>query len=667
MPPKKPLLSRESTKKTVAGETNNHTETEDVKPNVEPFSSSSGLPSIPLTTQPERVSASTTSTPSVISAPPLIGPTIPTGSTRGGGSAPRGRKLLSQPKFAGRRSQAKRDELQKAEEEKNRKRVEAETETETEAKAAEGAEKARQQARQRDGGRGGIARGRGRGGYMGGSERRNQQDERTASGLFSAGQISREEQLARKSRRSRGTTRVSTIGLSRGGGRKAGDPNATSSTERSKTARARSTGTAGLSTGARASTATTNAAGEASALKWETGEATDSKPVVDGDGDVSMELRREIWTVDGGYISSDEEEDGKGDQRVNVEDLGVIDLTQDYADYDPFAPVRVMRVEHKERAQGINADGATNQDGAIIVDANDPATTAMSEKRKGKQKTKDMEITAEKKVFHPVYSDSEDEAEPQQEIKPDPDQTTQAAGTPEPVPTPSTDMHPQEPPSSPETKRKAKEKVKASAFSDGSVSGMPNYRTHEEAKEWERHHEDLKILQEELGVPAHVVDATTESRTKDDEIRANKVYLFQFPPVLPDLTSIGIKPDPEATNRYEQQAEPEPMEVDPPNDQHNPLVIPEDNKAVPPPQPKFSSGAVGKLKVHKSGRVTLDWAGTSLSLGMGTQASFLQNVLVATLPDDKNGGVAGGAGLAMSMGRVERKFVVTPDWEEILR
>ena len=79
----------------------------------------------------------------------------------------------------------------------------------------------------------------------------------------------------------------------------------------------------------------------------------------------------------------------------------------------------------------------------------------------------------------------------------------------------------------------------------------------------------------------------------------------------------------------------------------------------------LASGKVGKLRVHKSGRTTLDWGGTSLELHAGMEASFLQDIVIAkTYPPEER--VGRDAGQAMSFGRVFGKFVVTPDFEEIV-
>lgn len=374
----------------------------------------------------------------------------------------------------------------------------------------------------------------------------------------------------------------------------------------------------------------------------------DKKPAIDADGDVTM-----FNSMDGGIISSDEEPDEK-EKRFNIENL--IDLTGE--DDDPMAPVRVIRIAHKERTMGINADGATTQEGGISVGANDAATTA---RRKGKQKAKETIEPLE------LSSGSDKEAEQHAEptVKPDPEapsaaeerlQEAQLTGGAS-----NLDDLPHDPPSSPDSKRKGKEKIKARALSSSSQPHRPDFQTQEEIDEWERNQTDLRILRNELGTPAAIT--TVDGEMAEEDKRADKVYLFQFPPVLPDLASLTVKPDPDAPPA-------DAMQVDgPSSSKDNPINVAD----APPPSkqpPRLPSGLVGKLNIHKSGRATLDWGGTSFCLGMGAEASFLQDIFVARVPErkevDDDGGGEREEGVAMSMGQVKGKFIVTPDWDEIL-
>ncbi|KAK3708303.1 hypothetical protein LTR37_011568 [Vermiconidia calcicola] len=628
---------------------------EDAKPNVEQLNAAlearpdGSLPSDPLANnEPEPMTAPGTPVATTAANSPSVAPSQPAASTSS--SLPKGKKPIAAPKFAGRRSQAKREELQRAEEEKRR--------VANEARAAEEAAKVRRErGARREGGRGGDGRGRGggrgrdrgRGGYMGERER-NRQDA-VASGPFSAGQVHKEARQIRRGPSSSGWTGLQPGAAQREDSRPSSRRSWSHATPKSGTGGGSGGGVGGGGGG-----------GSRSGVKKEGGSSVDAKP--DPDGDLTMsEQQGGRVIIDGGDISSDEEDAEKGLRRMNVEDLSVIDLTQDDDEYDAFAPVRVARIAHKERSLGINAEGATNQEGAITVDANDVAAVNAADIGKGKQKaTGDAKITGEHKIFQAVYSDSEDDAD----VKPDPEgepETDTGSSPAGPGPQLQSDFL-ADPPSSPETRAKGKEKIKARALSP-LPTGMPEYQTREEVEEWERYQNDLKIVRAELGPNTSTDsdgDAVMDSEKSGEDKRADKVYLFQFPPVLPDLQPITVKPDPETAN-----GDTDVMNIDPqPNNQAKPINVSDNTASDIRQQPNLPSGAVGKLKVHASGRVTLDWGGTALSLAMGTEASFLQDVMLASLPDRKDGGKTEGEGMAVSMGQVKGKFVVTPDWGAIL-
>ncbi|KAI6918390.1 hypothetical protein KC332_g10737 [Hortaea werneckii] len=531
----------------------------------------------------------------------------PAAGTAGrGASSQRGRggkPIIAKPKFAGRRSQAGRAEAEKAEAERKK--------AELDARAKEEAAKARREGRFR--GRGGADgrphRGRGRGGYVGESER--PKPDPVASGPFSSGQVN---QMDLGKRRAVGSSSAGGPGMEPGSG--------------------------------------------------------------------EVEMMPQVKIEEGEYISSDEDEAEQGMGRLNIDELGVIDLTAEEEE-DPsrgFAPVRLKREEHKERTVGVNVDEGEKED-----EKEKEGKEKTSEKRKGKQKQrpKDVEITGESEKYHGAYSSSEDEPV----IKAEPTEDDERPDAP-PAEVAENESHPQEPPSSPETKRKAKEKIKTGSRS-AKAPTRPAYQTQEEIDEWNRQQDDLRILHSELGTlavpppPPQPTDQDGDAAMTDgqqpavEDKRADKVYLFQFPPVVPDLNPIKVKPDPEAAPSG---AEGETMDVDDNNAQGPQIkkdpapVISEPNSTPRPPH--LASGAVGKLRIHRSGRATLDWGGTALSVAMGTEASFLQDVVIASLPEHKGevngegnggGGVNEETGVAMAMGQVKGKFVVTPDWGEILR
>ena len=514
---------------------------------------------------------------------------------RAGSSTPatRGRPAVAKPKFAGRRSQKSRAELEKEEADRRRE--------ENDKKAKED-----QRNRRRDAARGrGAFRGRQRGGYMGESERKVP-DAPVMSGPFSLGQVSSDSSAARRS--------APGWAARSGGGGGSG-------------------GSGGYGGGG---------------LKQESG----SRGYI---SDVMMADGSNIKTEDGGYISSDDEEEdeGKGMHKQNVDELTMIDLT--LQDTMSVAPVRVQRVEHKERTLGLNADGMATKDGSVAkAQARDGSVTIPDDKKKGKQRAKDVEVLGEQHKYKGTYSESSSEQGDEPQIKEEPTDDTRPT-TPEPGndTTAVPEVVLQSPVSSPETRRKNKERIRFSGE-------RPDFQTNEEQTEWELHQKDLRILHHELGRLATkdadddaAMQGSDMQQPAQDDPRADKVYLFQFPPVLPDLTHQIIKPDPEA---------PEDAEAAPANASSNQLQSTD-------PEPSgnthtFNPGRVGKLRIHKSGRATLDWGGTPMEIGMGSEASFLQDVLIANFNKNEEGKVE--SGTAMGMGQVKGKFIVTPDWNEIL-
>lgn len=587
---------------------------------------------------------STASTP--VATPVGTPSSTPAPASRSGSAvrpspAVRGRGAAPKPKFAGRRSATARAEAEAAEAKK--KEAEAKAAAEEAKRSAREAKKFGYNAR----GRGGARGGRGRGGHMGDAPRRQHQ-EPVASGPFSAGQTGPDQRTSGWNRSVGGGGGSATGAF--GGGYVTGAASGSHSSSRPGA----SYTSGGMS------------------IKSEYG------------GDVTMRGTGTARTDDGGYISSDEDE-VQGIPRRDVDRMQVIDLTGDNErEEDPFVPVRLARVPHRDRAVGLVVeDSADSSDVAEVV----------SEKRRGKQRSKDIEVTRTQSIPKrpTAYSSSDSEGELPIKAEPTEDERQTRPKTPEPRPTeeatvisPSRDL-----PSSPESRRKAKEKIKSNADaavgdddSDFEIPPAPRFQTQAEKDEWDRQYADLRQIRREFGlqVPknatqpdadgdAAMVEETPALRRarEQEEVRRNHVYLFQFPPVLPDLKAITIKDDPETAPAG---TEGDAMDVDPP--QTGLAAVTNPDAASKSTQPKLPSGQVGKLRVHKSGKTTLDWGGTSFVLGKGADATFLQSVLIAKVPEtkpkenDKAPAADVDDAVGMGMGVVRGKFVLTPNWDEIL-
>ncbi|OJD29740.1 rna polymerase iii rpc4 [Diplodia corticola] len=384
-----------------------------------------------------------------------------------------------------------------------------------------------------------------------------------------------------------------------------------------------------------------------------------------------------------GYISSDPEIEMLG-PRQDVDNIETINLVSDDEDGDiemaggpsqsrrsktrfntpGLAPIRIRRREHENAPRKITAEAPGDPEIKTEPDTSSP--------RKGKGKAKEVEVTGSQGRWKGAWGYDDDEGHVRIKDEPGDEPTAVSTDLPE--------HHTKDAPSSPELSKKTKPRIKQRR--------KPRFRdvraalvSEEDKQEQERHEQSMKVLADELGEivlpPVAASDAGGDTTMADAEApkqeqpvdkKKDRAYLFQLPPVLPSLMvddSVKREPQsPEATSRSH------PIDLATPEANSNHPTKAEDETAgidtVSPELPaQLASGAVGKLRVHKSGRTTLDWGGTSLELCMGMDASFLQDIIVTKIiPEEQRVGRDGGE--AMSVGQVCGKFVVTPDWDEIV-
>ncbi|RDL32003.1 uncharacterized protein BP5553_09405 [Venustampulla echinocandica] len=214
----------------------------------------------------------------------------------------------------------------------------------------------------------------------------------------------------------------------------------------------------------------------------------------------------------------------------------------------------------------------------------------------------------------------------------------------------------------------------------------PVIQTEEDRAEYERHLEDVRVLAEELGgmqtADSDKDAATTGMEAEEVDKRLGRLYLFQFPPVLPKLYNPMAKPKPPPSKTAELGTEgPTDVEVtgsaskpgqaggkDPHIKTEEAVVVRvEEEEARESNDVVEEEGWIGKLIVRESGRVELSWGGTSMVVGRGVESGFLSTgVVVDSLEKGihyPNGEAP--EGKAMGMGQVMGKFVVTPDWEKM--
>ena len=446
----------------------------------------------------------------------------------------------------------------------------------------------------------------------------------------------------------------------------------------------------------------------------------------DEDGDFSMlgiKVKKEQF--ESGDMSSDQDDEEEGPKQ----DIDYINLVSSSDEEQPaandrpsaprsrmksptLAPIRIQRREHVSQEATVKLEsGERSRPGQ---DTSRKNKSQVSTGRKGKTRAKDVEVVKSESTWKGVYVDDGDDGH-QVRIKSEvqDDDTIAVDDIPEKIP--ETELLPEGEEKDGEEALKEPLPLRSSSSpekdkKDGSKTVKHRYRKHsfrdtkgmmhtvEDRQEWTRHQESLKVLREELGQldigqPTRDAEGDVrmgETSSSNQDKKSDRVYLFQFPSVMPGLTKAPEDGEPasQANNTTASQnpagvagtqAEPGPepgattSESAP--DQENVKVEEDDDKDTssskdrPSLWPPMEPGKVGKLRVHESGRATLSWGGTSFEIAMGTDAHFLQDVVLARLPQQQPDGhelSREGNGVAMAMGQIRGKFVVTPDWSDIV-
>ncbi|KAE8146349.1 RNA polymerase III RPC4-domain-containing protein [Aspergillus avenaceus] len=250
-------------------------------------------------------------------------------------------------------------------------------------------------------------------------------------------------------------------------------------------------------------------------------------------------------------------------------------------------------------------------------------------------------------------------------------------------------------------------------------------RTKEDVEEYERHEQDLAMVKdlfakeekpaaEEPKEPqpeqteqseqpeqsekspeketenAEAADTETAADDKekeadgDEDDSANhklsgQLFLMQFPPMTPNLLPRNDdNPDAASTetpgqNASEGTATNGDNQLEPVKQEDGVEVIDEVDGSVPTESSKvvtatdwqLRAGRVGKLNVHASGRVTMDWGGISFELDRATAVDFLQEALIVSGPNPEEQ-TPEEDNRVWAMGQLSGKFTVTPDWEKML-
>ncbi|KAG9255306.1 putative DNA-directed RNA polymerase III RPC4 [Emericellopsis atlantica] len=184
---------------------------------------------------------------------------------------------------------------------------------------------------------------------------------------------------------------------------------------------------------------------------------------------------------------------------------------------------------------------------------------------------------------------------------------------------------------------------------------------------------DLDLLAGELGAVTMDGGAQTENPANKD----GRMYLFQFPPLLPPLKP---GPQPHAEGRVKPEsneismsdvpaADPAQVDLTGGNDDADGAEENEKGEDDPEEENGFMSslltqgGMVGKMVVRKSGKVELDWGGRVLEMSPATGMNFTTTAVIVEENDEKAAtGAVGGDGIGM--GKIMGRFVLAPVWGE---
>jgi DNA-directed RNA polymerase III subunit RPC4 len=176
---------------------------------------------------------------------------------------------------------------------------------------------------------------------------------------------------------------------------------------------------------------------------------------------------------------------------------------------------------------------------------------------------------------------------------------------------------------------------------------------------------DIDLLASELGGVSVTEDGIIQ--TDDTSSKDGRMYLFQFPPLLPPL-----KPS-VAPNAAGKKVKAEPQDIEMSNSNGAVDLTEQDADVPEADDPEMtqgfmsqllsSGGMIGQLKVRKSGKVELDWGGRTLEMSPAIGMKFASTAVIVEENDQKPGPmVISGEGIGM--GKIMGRFLLAPTWGE---
>ena len=383
-----------------------------------------------------------------------------------------------------------------------------------------------------------------------------------------------------------------------------------------------------------------------------------------------------------------------------------------------FNPVRVAREEHVKRAVGVNTEassrtsahirqkareagvGARNMD----VSAENGFVVPKAKSRKAKGKEKEVEYVSDKIAWRGVYSDDElEEPKIKEEEEDDDEQTMEAPSVapqtqpwtqereivPDEVVVSEDDVVREEGSVREENARSEPSKVKKRRPSWRPYH-FQEQQTEEDRREWMYMKEEMAYMRQMLRPVERRSDDDGEEL--EDDPRKDYIYLFQFPPVMPQLatpaevaklkedhpqTSVGVEGQAgpstkkgEGSKRKKAQArDKEPLEEIILDDGEGNVKVEEDSQEqesatefarrycfTGDTEANFQ-GQVGTLSVYENGSAVLDWGGIEFEVNTGVGSQLQEAVLIdGEHTEDRK---------AKAMSEVVDTLIATPNWEQL--
>ncbi|CAK7271203.1 hypothetical protein SEPCBS57363_004497 [Sporothrix epigloea] len=177
------------------------------------------------------------------------------------------------------------------------------------------------------------------------------------------------------------------------------------------------------------------------------------------------------------------------------------------------------------------------------------------------------------------------------------------------------------------------------------------------------------------GLPSQAltIDGSEEPQEQPAPAREGRLFMFQFPPVLPSLkafepakdaskgensgpgTNGAIKSEPGTDDDVVMLDDVKPVPID--------LTDGDDKRNVP--SDIGGGGFLGTLSIRKSGRAELSWGGMTYEMMPGTDVQFLMTAVLLQESDEKQeGGGKAPAGNAFGMGPVGGRYNLVPVFSE---